>query len=63
LHLILFARGDWKDLQFKEYNFSAKGLPAEGGYLHPLLKARFQFFSFSVFFDVSMILSCCDHFV
>ncbi|KVI08535.1 Aminoacyl-tRNA synthetase, class II [Cynara cardunculus var. scolymus] len=24
-------RGDWKDLQFKEYNFSAKGLPAEGG--------------------------------
>uniref|UniRef100_A0A7N0T1J4 phenylalanine--tRNA ligase n=1 Tax=Kalanchoe fedtschenkoi TaxID=63787 RepID=A0A7N0T1J4_KALFE len=33
-------RGDWKDLEFKEYNFAAKGLPSEGGYLHPLLKVR-----------------------
>ncbi|KAK3043508.1 hypothetical protein RJ639_002087 [Escallonia herrerae] len=33
-------RGDWKDLEFKEYNFLAKGLPPEGGHLHPLLKAR-----------------------
>ncbi|KAG5526636.1 hypothetical protein RHGRI_032790 [Rhododendron griersonianum] len=32
-------RGDWKDLEFKEYNFSAKGQPIEGGHLHPLLKA------------------------
>ncbi|XP_010243074.1 PREDICTED: phenylalanine--tRNA ligase alpha subunit, cytoplasmic [Nelumbo nucifera] len=35
-------RGDWKDLEFKEYNFSAKGQPAEGGHLHPLLKVRKQ---------------------
>jgi phenylalanyl-tRNA synthetase alpha chain len=34
--------GDWKELEFKEYNFSAKGLTAEGGYLHPLLKVRQQ---------------------
>ncbi|KAK4741018.1 hypothetical protein SAY87_024606 [Trapa incisa] len=33
-------RGDWKDLEFKEYNFCAKGQPAEGGHLHPLLKER-----------------------
>ncbi|CAN0924536.1 Phenylalanine--tRNA ligase alpha subunit, cytoplasmic [Linum grandiflorum] len=33
-------RGDWKDLEFKEYNFSAKGPPSEGGHLHPLNKAR-----------------------
>ncbi|CAM8901565.1 unnamed protein product [Rhodiola kirilowii] len=33
-------RGDWKDLEFKEYNFAAKGQPSEGGYLHPLLKVR-----------------------
>ncbi|GFY89934.1 phenylalanyl-tRNA synthetase, putative [Actinidia rufa] len=33
-------RGDWKDLEFKEYNFSAKGQPVDGGHLHPLLKAR-----------------------
>nr|KAJ0221892.1 hypothetical protein LSAT_V11C200073720 [Lactuca sativa] len=24
-------KGDWKEMQFKEYNFSAKGLPVEGG--------------------------------
>lgn len=35
-------RRDWKDLEFKEYNFSAKGLPIEGGHLHPLLKVRRQ---------------------
>ncbi|KAI4378510.1 hypothetical protein MLD38_015979 [Melastoma candidum] len=35
-------RGDWKDLEFKEYNFSAKGPPAECGHLHPLLKVRQQ---------------------
>ncbi|PPR98444.1 hypothetical protein GOBAR_AA22219 [Gossypium barbadense] len=32
-------RGDWKELEFKEYNFNAKGPPAEAGLLHPLLKA------------------------
>ncbi|XP_047255230.1 phenylalanine--tRNA ligase alpha subunit, cytoplasmic [Capsicum annuum] len=35
-------RGDWKELEFKEYNFSAKGQPFEGGHLHPLLKVRRQ---------------------
>ncbi|CAK9149612.1 unnamed protein product [Ilex paraguariensis] len=35
-------RGDWKELEFKEYNFSAKGQPVEGGHLHPLLKVRRQ---------------------
>ncbi|KAK4791925.1 hypothetical protein SAY86_022360 [Trapa natans] len=35
-------RGDWKDLEFKEYNFCAKGQPAEGGHLHPLLKVSQQ---------------------
>ncbi|MFS8006185.1 putative phenylalanine--tRNA ligase [Helianthus anomalus] len=32
--------GEWKDLQFKECNFLAKGIPTEGGYLHPLLKVE-----------------------
>lgn len=35
-------RGDWKELEFKEYNFNAKGQPAEAGHLHPLLKVRKQ---------------------
>ncbi|KAI3798557.1 hypothetical protein L1987_33834 [Smallanthus sonchifolius] len=34
--------GEWKELQFKEYNFLAKGFPIEGGSLHPLLKVRRQ---------------------
>ncbi|PIN24593.1 Phenylalanine--tRNA ligase [Handroanthus impetiginosus] len=32
-------RGEWKEVEFKEYNFLAKGQPTEGGCLHPLLKA------------------------
>lgn len=29
----------WKGATFKDYNFSALGLPPSGGSLHPLLKA------------------------
>lgn len=36
---LLSFRGDWKELEFKEYNFNAKGPAAEAGHLHPLLKA------------------------
>ncbi|OMP05206.1 Phenylalanyl-tRNA synthetase [Corchorus capsularis] len=36
-------KGDWKDLEFKEYNFNAKGPPAEAGHVHPLLKVKQQF--------------------
>ncbi|KAK6159663.1 hypothetical protein DH2020_003044 [Rehmannia glutinosa] len=32
-------RDDWKEIEFKEYNFLAKGQPTECGCLHPLLKA------------------------
>ncbi|KAG6383582.1 hypothetical protein SASPL_156656 [Salvia splendens] len=32
-------RDEWKDVEFKEYNFLAKGQPTEGGCLHPLYKA------------------------
>ncbi|XP_057456391.1 phenylalanine--tRNA ligase alpha subunit, cytoplasmic-like [Lotus japonicus] len=37
-----FQSGEWKALEFKEYNYSAKGQPLEGGHLHPLLKVRAQ---------------------
>lgn len=36
-------KGNWQDLEFKEYNFNALGQPIEGGHLHPLLKVRQQF--------------------
>ncbi|CAN7121583.1 unnamed protein product, partial [Brassica rapa subsp. narinosa] len=29
---------NWKELEFKEYNFNAKGQPLHASYLHPLLK-------------------------
>ncbi|KAI3445570.1 hypothetical protein Pfo_002235 [Paulownia fortunei] len=35
-------RGDWKEIEFKEYNFLAKGQPTECGCPHPLLKVRRQ---------------------
>ena len=44
----LSFRGDWKELEFKEYNFNAKGPPAEAGHLHPLLKARIGLFSYQL---------------
>ncbi|KAL5701842.1 phenylalanine--tRNA ligase [Ranunculus cassubicifolius] len=39
----LQKRGDWKNLELKEYNFSAQALPLNGGHLHPLLKVRERF--------------------
>ncbi|KAL6911534.1 hypothetical protein ACP4OV_000339 [Aristida adscensionis] len=32
--------GDWKDLEFKDYNFGAQGQPIAKGYAHPLLEVR-----------------------
>lgn len=34
----VFLRGDWKDLEFKEYNLNAGARPLEYGCDHPLLK-------------------------
>jgi len=33
----------WQNTEFKGYNFSASGLPPQGGHLHPLLKVREEF--------------------
>ncbi|KAF5448819.1 hypothetical protein F2P56_029318 [Juglans regia] len=38
----MLQSGEWKNLEFKEYNFNAKGQPIEGGHLHPLNKVRHQ---------------------
>ncbi|KAF0925639.1 hypothetical protein E2562_017214 [Oryza meyeriana var. granulata] len=32
--------GDWKDLEFKDYNFGAQGQPIGIGYVQPLLEVR-----------------------
>jgi hypothetical protein len=42
--------GEWKNSEFKEYNFNAKGAAIEGGHLHPLNKARICF-SFYIYFS------------
>lgn len=56
LYCIFYVSGEWKELEFKEYNYSAKGQPLEGGNLHPLLKARrYTFLLFSptqILFDI-----------
>uniref|UniRef100_A0A7S0RKF5 phenylalanine--tRNA ligase n=1 Tax=Pyramimonas obovata TaxID=1411642 RepID=A0A7S0RKF5_9CHLO len=39
----MIIKGTWKQTQFKEYNFNAKGQPPAGGHVHPLLKVRKEF--------------------
>lgn len=39
----MVAKGTWREVEFKQYNFSALGRLAPGGALHPLLKVRTQF--------------------
>lgn len=39
----LLQKGNWDNVEFKEYNFSALGQPLDCGHLHPLLKVRAQF--------------------
>jgi phenylalanyl-tRNA synthetase alpha chain len=35
----ILQSGEWKEREFKPYNYKALGQPTEGGHLHPLLKA------------------------
>lgn len=46
----LLASGDWKNQQFKQYNFHAMGIPPHCGHLHPLMKVREEFRQ--IFFDM-----------
>lgn len=39
----MITSGNWKNLNFKDYNFNALGVPLEYGCLHPLLKIRAEF--------------------
>lgn len=39
----MIASGSWREMDVKEYNFDALGVPPTGGHLHPLLKVREQF--------------------
>ncbi|KAL3077587.1 hypothetical protein niasHT_033697 [Heterodera trifolii] len=39
----MIASGSWRGKQFKQYNFSAMGVPPPSGHLHPLLKVRAEF--------------------
>ncbi|KAJ3384509.1 hypothetical protein HDU84_002902 [Entophlyctis sp. JEL0112] len=41
----MVATGDWKNFQFKKYNFApgVTGVAPRGGYLHPLMKVREEF--------------------
>lgn len=39
----MIASGDWRNRNFKAYNFDALGTPLARGHLHPLLKVRAEF--------------------
>ncbi|CAG8527071.1 4209_t:CDS:2, partial [Scutellospora calospora] len=37
----MLQSGEWKEANFKKYNFDALGIPPSGGHLHPLMKSSF----------------------
>jgi phenylalanyl-tRNA synthetase alpha chain len=39
INFLLFS-GDWKDLEFKDYNYGAQGQPIAKGYVQPLMEVR-----------------------
>ncbi|KAG9306608.1 hypothetical protein G9A89_004805 [Geosiphon pyriformis] len=39
----MLQSGEWKEANFKQYNFDAISLPPSGGHLHPLMKVREEF--------------------
>ena len=39
----MIASGNWKDVEFKPYNFDALGILPPAGHLHPLLKVRSEY--------------------
>uniref|UniRef100_A0A914H198 phenylalanine--tRNA ligase n=1 Tax=Globodera rostochiensis TaxID=31243 RepID=A0A914H198_GLORO len=39
----MISSGSWRGKQFKQYNFSAMGVPPPSGHHHPLLKVRAEF--------------------
>uniref|UniRef100_A0A183BZ40 phenylalanine--tRNA ligase n=1 Tax=Globodera pallida TaxID=36090 RepID=A0A183BZ40_GLOPA len=39
----MISSGSWRGKQFKQYNFSAMGVPPSAGHHHPLLKVRAEF--------------------
>lgn len=59
MHVLAVGRGTWKDVEFKEYNFNALGLPTNGGHLHPLLKVRNIPLSCSYSQSSTISTSCC----
>ena len=39
----MLRTGEWKEANFKPYNFNSEGILGQGGHLHPLLQIREQF--------------------
>ncbi|WRX13406.1 Phenylalanyl-tRNA synthetase - like 1 [Theobroma cacao] len=54
-------RGDWKELEFKEYNFNAKGPPAEAGHLHPFEEMPTNNFVESSFWNFDALFQPQQH--
>lgn len=54
------SSGSWKSLNFKQYNFNAKGIVPPFGCLHPLLKVRSEYRQ--IFLEMGyIVLDVYDH--
>ena len=47
INFLLFS-GDWKDLEFKDYNYGAQGQPIAKGYVQPLMEVYIEFLQFNI---------------
>ncbi|KAH1224567.1 Phenylalanine--tRNA ligase alpha subunit, cytoplasmic [Glycine max] len=56
-----FQSGEWKELEFKEYNYSAKGAPLEGGNLHPFEEMPTNNFVESSFWNFDALFQPQQH--
>ncbi|XP_043833955.1 phenylalanine--tRNA ligase alpha subunit isoform X3 [Dromiciops gliroides] len=57
----MISSGSWRDVKFKAYNFSSKGVLPEGGHLHPLMKVRTQFRQ--IFLEMGFTEMLTDNFI
>ena len=55
-------RGDWKDLEFKEYNLNAGARPIDYGCDHPLLKVSEKIIILPQDYLMISVLSFLDSF-
>ncbi|KAJ2725547.1 Phenylalanyl-tRNA synthetase, beta subunit, cytoplasmic [Coemansia sp. Benny D115] len=57
----MLQSGEWKDAEFKKFNFDSKGINPSGGHLHPVMKVREEFRQ--IFFETGFTEMPTNNFV